>query len=132
MACVFPAAVTERSCMASKRALWVLGGVLLISSAKSILQKTGPAQIGTFGLLPVSQKTNDVRGHQVGGELNALELHAQRTGDRVHQKGLCQTRDPDQECMGFAQHGQKQLLHHFILTDNDLGDFLTECLILLL
>ena len=34
--------VTERSCIASSKAACVLGGVLLISSAKIILEKTGP------------------------------------------------------------------------------------------
>ena len=39
---VCPAAVTERSCMASSNADWVLGGVRLISSAKIIFAKRGP------------------------------------------------------------------------------------------
>ena len=40
--CLVPETVTERSCMASKSAACVLGGVLLISSASNILVKSGP------------------------------------------------------------------------------------------
>ena len=39
---VLPPAVTWCSCIASRSAAWVLGGVRLISSAKIILAKTGP------------------------------------------------------------------------------------------
>ena len=34
--------VTSRSCIACKRAAWVLGGVRLISSARMMLEKSGP------------------------------------------------------------------------------------------
>lgn len=40
---VTPAAVIARSCIASSRALCVLGGVRLISSARIILAKRGPS-----------------------------------------------------------------------------------------
>ena len=39
---VWPAVVTWRSCIACSRAAWVFGGVRLISSASTMLAKTGP------------------------------------------------------------------------------------------
>ena len=40
--CVWPATVTDFSCIVSNSADWVLGVARLISSANSTLQKTGP------------------------------------------------------------------------------------------
>ena len=39
---VFPSTVTERSCIASSSADWVLGEARLISSANTTLAKIGP------------------------------------------------------------------------------------------
>ena len=50
---VSPPVVTLFSCIASSRADWVLGGVLFISSAKSIFEKMGPL-INFNVLSPVS------------------------------------------------------------------------------
>ena len=48
-----PLAVIFFSCIASRRAAWVFGGVRLISSAKTIFAKIGPLE-KTNSLLPVS------------------------------------------------------------------------------
>ena len=51
-ACVYPPTVTWPSCIASRRAACVLGGVLLISSARITFAKTGPFTKCRF-LVPV-------------------------------------------------------------------------------
>ena len=67
------------SCIASSRAACVLGGVRLISSARMMLAKTGPARNLNAALarrlvLLNHFRAGDVRGHQVGRELDAAEL----------------------------------------------------------
>ena len=73
------AAVTWCSCMACSRAAWVLGGVRLISSASTMLAKTGPCTKRN-ARLPVASSSSMIsvpvmsRGHQVGRELDPVEL----------------------------------------------------------
>ena len=119
-----PSSVTCRSCMASSSADCVLGGVRLISSARSRLVNTGP---GRKRKLPSARLVehalpDDVAGHEVGRELHALEVHVERRGDRLHQQGLRRaghTLEQDvapHEQRGH-QAGQRALLAHDHLAD---------------
>jgi len=54
----------------------------------------------------VHAHAHEVAGHQVGGELHARELQAQRDGQRVRQRGLAHTRNVlDQQVPGSEQAG---------------------------
>ena len=78
--------------MASSSADCVFGGVRLISSASRMLPKIGPghegpAAVAGGGILFDDVRAGDVRGHQVGRELDALEDQAQRLRDGAdHQR----------------------------------------------
>ena len=75
------------SCMASSRADCVLGGVRLISSARTRLAKIGPCRKrnSRSPVLRFSSddlRPGDVGGHQVGSELNPAEGKAKPFGQR--------------------------------------------------
>ena len=73
---VVPPAETLYSCMACNNAAWVLGGVRFISSASTILAKTGPldkakeAPAG-FHIVLNDISADDVGGHQIWCKLDA-------------------------------------------------------------
>jgi hypothetical protein len=73
---VRPAAVTWYSCIASSSAACVFGGVRLISSARMICAKIGPLtnrRLRMPGGFVEDLGAGDVRGHEIGGELDPLE-----------------------------------------------------------
>ena len=105
--------VTCCSSIASSNALWALGVARLISSARIICAKIGPGwNLNSPALLApalVHRHAEDVGGQQVAGELDALELQAQRARQAVRQRGLA---DPgqilDQQMAACQQAGQRQ------------------------
>ena len=66
---------------------------------------------------------DDVAGHQVRRELNAVEAQAQGLGDGVDKQGLGQAGHPDQQAVSTAEDGDEHLLYHLFLTHDDLADF---------
>ena len=72
---MLPATVTSYSCIACSRAAWVFGGVRLISSARTMLAKTGPwtkrkLRLPGGRVLVDDLGAGNVAGHQVGRELD--------------------------------------------------------------
>ena len=81
--------VTCRSCIASSNTLWTLAGARLISSARIRLAKIGPRETSKLPhLLVVNPGADDVGWHQVGRELDALELDAQGVRKGLHRQRL--------------------------------------------
>jgi hypothetical protein len=70
----------------------------------------------------VDGNAGDVGRQQVAGELDPVELQAQRQGQRVRQRGLA---DPghvvDEEVAAGQQAGQREA-HLAVLADHDLAD----------
>ena len=66
---------------------------------------------------------DDITGHEVGGELNALEADTENIGDGLHEKGLCQAGNSDEEAVTVRKEGSDEAFDDFVLTDNDLGEF---------
>jgi hypothetical protein len=62
---------------------------------------------------------DDIRGHQVGRELDAAELHVRGLGQRLHQQGLAQARHAFDQRVAAAQQAGEQQLHHVLLADDD-------------
>jgi len=63
----------------------------------------------------------NVRRHQVGRELDTLELQREEPRDALHQEGLAEARHTDQEAMTARQERHDDLLDHRLLTDDDLA-----------
>ena len=130
---VFEPAVTWYSCMACRRAACVLGGVRLISSARTMLAKIGP---GTKRKLPLAGGdvflddlgAGDVAGHEVGRELDAAELQVQRPGQRGDRQRLGQAGHADGQAVAAGEQADQHLLDHLLLADDHLVDLAPEVL----
>ena len=66
----------------------------------------------------------DVRGHQVGRELNALEADVEDPGQRADHQRLGQAGHAFQQAMPAGEDGGEELLDDFVLADDDLLQFL--------
>jgi hypothetical protein len=68
----------------------------------------------------------DVRGHQVGRELDPVIGQVQRIGQGVNHEGLGQPGHPDQETVPPREDGHEQLLEHRVLAHDDLRQLALE------
>jgi hypothetical protein len=64
----------------------------------------------------------DVRRHEVGGELDAVELEVQHLGQAADHQGLGQTRHPDQKTVAVGKEGHQELVDHIVLPHDHLAD----------
>jgi len=67
-------------------------------------------------------RAQDVRGHQVGRELDAVPLEAHDRRKRVDKPRLAKSGEADQQCMAATKHGCKHKLHHLLLADETAVD----------
>jgi hypothetical protein len=65
----------------------------------------------------------DVRRHQVGRELNPLEIEIEDVGDRLDQQRLRQAGHAGDEAMAAREERNQHLLDDFVLADDDLAQF---------
>ena len=123
--------VTRCSCIASSSADCVLGGVRLISSARTILAKIGPGA-NTICRRPVAGVflhqvgAGDVGRHQVGRELNARELQLEHLRHGVNQQRLRQTRRADDQAVAADEQRVQHLVDDLVLPDDDLAQLAEE------
>ena len=66
-------------------------------------------------------RSGDVRRHQVGRELNSVEIQRKRFGQRANHQCLGQPRHANQQRMAAGEQGDHELLNHLLLTDDRLG-----------
>ena len=67
-------------------------------------------------------RAQDVGGHQVGRELDALGFHAQHDAQSLDQQGLGEARHADQQHVAARQECYKGLIDDVLLAINDLAD----------
>ena len=80
-------------------------------------------------LLVEDPRADDVGGHQVGGELDALELAADRLGERLHRHRLGEPGHALDEEVAAGQQGDDHALEQRVLADDhplDLVEHLLE------
>ena len=63
----------------------------------------------------------DVRRHQVGRKLHAVEAQGHAVGQRVDHQRLGQAGHADEQTVALRQHGEEELFEDFFLADDDLG-----------
>ncbi len=110
--------------MASSRALCVLGGVRLISSASRMLPKIGPGtkvqvRRPLAGILFDDVGPGDVAGHQVRRELDAFENQAEGLGHGAHQQRLGGAGQAGDEAVAAHEQADHDLFQHLFLADDD-------------
>ena len=65
----------------------------------------------------------DVGGHQVGGELDALELEVKDLGDGFDEQGFGEAGSAGDQAVAAGEEGDEDLLDDGFLADDDLGEF---------
>ena len=68
----------------------------------------------------------DVGGHQVGRELDAVEIQLQHPGQRADHERLGQPGHADQQAMAAGEDGGQQQFDDLVLADDDLVEFVEE------
>ena len=73
-------------------------------------------------LAVVDADANDIRGQQIGGELDALKADSQRGGEGLGQGRFADTGHIFQQDVAFAKEGNQQLIDALVLADDHLRD----------
>ena len=68
-------------------------------------------------------RPGDVRGHQVGGELNPLEANIEDLRDRADHQGFRQAGNADQENVPLREDRREDEVDHLALADDHLVEF---------
>ena len=68
----------------------------------------------------------NVAGHQVGRELNPVELERQALGQRADHQRFGQARHALQNAMPAGEQADQKLLDDFFLADDDAGHLLAD------
>jgi len=88
----------------------------LISSASRRFVKTGPSEVwNSPSLLVVDARADEVGGHEVGCELDPLEVAVDRAGDRLDREGLGEPRDAFDEEMSTGEQADEDPFEHVVL-----------------
>ena len=66
---------------------------------------------------------DDVRGHEVGRELDALEVELQHAGERADHQRLGEAGHAFVEVVAAGEDGGEELFKHLALADDDLAEF---------
>jgi hypothetical protein len=80
------------------------------------------AKIGP-GIKRIARDAGDVRGHQVGRELDAAELEVHGLRQRLDDQRLGQSRHTAQQAMPARQKRRQDLGDHLVLSDNHSSQF---------
>ena len=128
---MLPATVTSYSCIACNSAAWVFGGVRLISSASTMLAKTGPRMkrklrlplAGSWSMISVPVMSLGIRS---GVNWIRRELQVQGLGQRRDGQRLRQARHADRQAMSPREDADEHLLDHLVLADDDLVNLVDQ------
>ena len=122
--------MTECSCIASSRADCVLGVARLISSASTICAKIGPGlELETppaVGALDHDVGADDVGRHQVGRELDAVEVEVEHLGQRADEERLAQARHALEQGMAADEQAGQDAVDDLVVADDHLADLVPD------
>ncbi len=130
----WPPAVTCRSCIASSRAAWVFGGRAVDLVGEDQVGEDRPGdepQLAGAGVAVLVEDlgAGDVRGHQVGRELDAVEVQRERLRQAVDHQGLGQAGHPFEDAVAAGEDGDQELVDDLVLADDLPGDLLADLLV---
>ena len=112
--------VTWRSCIASSSALCTFAGRPVDLVGQDQVGENRPERdLELAELLVVDPGADDVCRHQVGRELDALELDAQRVGEGLDRQRLREPGYPLDQQVAPGHEGDDHPLKEFVLADDD-------------
>src|SRR5882724_13716718 len=68
-------------------------------------------------------RPENIGGHQVGRELNAIERNIEHFAERPHEQRLSQAGDSFEQDVTAREQRMKRALHDRIMADDDFADF---------
>ena len=114
------------SCIASSRADCVFGVARLISSARHdlgedrpVLELEDPLAVGR---LHDDVRADDVGRHQVGRELDAVEVQVERLGQRADQQRLAQAGHAFEQGVAADEQAGQHAVDDVVVADDHLAD----------
>ena len=128
---VSPAAVTIRSCIAWRRAACVLGGVRLISSARTTLANTGPST-NRKTRRPVERSSSITSvpvmsvGMRSGVNWIRLNLRSSASASVEMRSVLASPGDADEEDVAVSEQRREETVHDLPLAYDALPDLVPE------
>ena len=100
-----------------------LGGRAVDFVGQQQLREDRAGAKAKFLLLHVEDRcAGDVRGHQVGGELDAAELAAEHAAQRADEQRLAQAGHAFDQHVAAGEQGDERAQHEFLLADVDVVD----------
>ena len=112
-------------------ALYLGGGTVDLVGEQQVREHRAQRRLEVTRLLVVDPGADQVRRHEVGGELNALELTADRLRQRLDRHRLGEAGNTLDEDMSAGQQRNEQALDQAVLADYHLLHLicdLFECL----
>ncbi len=67
-------------------------------------------------------RADHIGGHEVGGELDAVELKAQRLGQRANERGFAQAWHAFEQRVAADEQAREHAVDDLVMTDDRLGD----------
>jgi hypothetical protein len=74
-------------------------------------------------------RPNDIRRHEIGGELHATEGELHGVAQRADEQRLGQARHPDEQAVPAGKKAGEQQLDNSFLADDDAAQFLADALV---
>ena len=78
------------------------------------------------GVLDDHVRAENVGRHQVGRELDAVEVQVQRLGQRPHEQRLAQARHAFQQAVPADEHARQHAVHDVVVPDDHAPDLLLD------
>jgi hypothetical protein len=101
-----------------QRALHLRGRAVDLVGQQQVGEYRPEGHIELARRLVVDPGTDEVGRHQVGSELDSLELPADRASQRLDRERLGQPRDALNEQVTAGEHGNRHALEQYILTND--------------
>ncbi len=71
-------------------------------------------------------RAEDVGGHQVGRELDAVEGEIEHFAERADEQGFAQAGDAFEQDVAAGEHGDQCAFDDFLMADDHLADFVAD------
>ncbi len=97
-----------------------------MSEYRSLLELEKAFSRGVVFLQDLS--ADQIARHQVGRELDTIEVQLKYSRERADHEGFCKSGDPFDDAMATRQQADQHFFNGVALTYDDFADFLPACL----